>query len=546
MKAVPRILVIGGTGVFGSRLARLLRRDEVQVIVASRRFPDAKKLADEIGAEALALDRERDLSTILSMNADVVVDAAGPFQSYGDQPYRLVEFCIANRLHYFDLCDDAAFTSGVVRFDADAKKVGVTIISGASSVPAISAAVVADLSTQMKQIDSIESAILPGNRAPRGWSVIASILSQVGAPLRLWRGGAWKTSRAWDEPESYVLAPGIRRTARLIGAPDLELFPERFKARSVTFRAGMELSALNIALSFYAALRGLGVVRSWRWFVSFSQAIAGATEAFGSDRGGMIVSVVGEEASGWVERRWTLLAEAGEGPFIPATPIRAFIRKLEQLSPGARPAIWDLSLNDIASAMSDLAISSSVSEQTRCTLFERALGASFDLLQQEVRNLHAVRNEAVFIGRGVVERGTHPLAAIVAAIFGFPKDAQNIPVRVTITPTSKGETWIRDFAGRKFKSHLSQRRNTSTAIITERFGAMAFDLPLVVRDNALEFPVLRGRVFGIPMPRLLLPKSEAREFVRDGIFQFDVKLIAPLGIGLIVRYRGHLELQRQY
>jgi len=307
----------------------------------------------------------------------------------------------------------------------------------------------------------------------------------------------------------------------------------------------MELPALNGALSLYAALHRLGVVKPWRWFVSFAQSIAGATEAFGSDRGGMIVRIVGEEGNRWIERCWTLLAEAGEGPFIPATPIRAYVRKLEQLSAGARPAISDLSLNDIASATSDLAISFSVSEQARCTLFERVLGASFRLLPQEVRSLHAVQHETVYLGYGIVERGTHPVASIVAAIFGFPKDAQNIPVKVTITPNQNGETWIRDFAGRKFRSHLSQRRNTPTAIITERFGAMAFDLPLVVNDNALEFPVLKGRVFGVPIPRFLLPKSEAREFVRDGIFQFDVKLIAPLGIGQIVRYRGYLERQSE-
>lgn len=540
MKATPRILVIGGTGVFGSRLARLLRRDGFEVIVASRRVSAAQKVADEIGAEALALDREKDLSGILETLADVVVDAAGPFQSYGDRPYRIIEFCIANRLHYFDLSDDAAFTSGVVRFDVHAKHAGVTIISGASSVPAISAAVVADLAAQMTKIDSIETAILPGNQAPRGRSVIASILAQVGAPLRLWRDGAWTAPKAWEEPETYVLAPGIRRTARLIGAPDLELFPERFKARSVTFRAGMELPVLNFALSAYGALRQLGVLQPWQWFVSLAQAIGRATESFGSDRGGMIVSVVGEVANDWVERRWTLFAEAGEGPFIPTTPIRAHLRKLSQLAPGARPAIHDLTLGEIATAMSDLAIRSSVGEQARPTLFQKVLKASFGKLPQAVRKLHAVRRETVFVGRGVVERGAHPAAAIIGAIFGFPTRAQDIPVRVTITPNEKGETWVRDFAGRKFKSHLGQRMDTSALIVTERFGAMSFDLLLVVSDSALEFPVLKGRVFGVPLPRFLLPKSAAREFVCDGVFQFDVKLTAPLGIGQIVRYRGFL------
>lgn len=35
----------------------------------------------------------------------------------------------------------------------------------------------------------IETAILSGNRSPRGLSVMTSILSQVGRPMPVWREG---------------------------------------------------------------------------------------------------------------------------------------------------------------------------------------------------------------------------------------------------------------------------------------------------------------------------------------------------------------------
>jgi hypothetical protein len=44
----------------------------------------------------------------------------------------------------------------------------------------------------------------------------------------------------------------------------------------------------------------------------------------------------------------------------------------------------------------------------------------------------------------------------------------------------------------------------------------------------------------VPMPGVLLPVSDSREFVRDGVFHFDVTLSAPFGGGLIVRYCGSL------
>ncbi|MBF9051824.1 NAD(P)-binding domain-containing protein [Roseobacter sp. HKCCD9010] len=50
------IVILGGTGVFGSRLARLLCRDGHRVVIAVRGVADAEGLAAEIGAEVLQVD----------------------------------------------------------------------------------------------------------------------------------------------------------------------------------------------------------------------------------------------------------------------------------------------------------------------------------------------------------------------------------------------------------------------------------------------------------------------------------------------------------
>ena len=59
-------------------------------------------------------------------------------------------------------------------------------------------------------------------------------------------------------------------------------------------------------------------------------------------------------------------------------------------------------------------------------------------------------------------------------------------------------------------------------------------------DGSLSLPMRRGWLLGLPLPGPLLPISDAREYEADGIFHFDVALGAPLGGGLIVRYRGAL------
>ncbi|WJY20319.1 NAD(P)-binding domain-containing protein [Fontisubflavum oceani] len=56
------IVILGGTGVFGSRLARLPCRDGHRVVIAVRGVADAEGLAAEIGAEVLQVDRAGDLA----------------------------------------------------------------------------------------------------------------------------------------------------------------------------------------------------------------------------------------------------------------------------------------------------------------------------------------------------------------------------------------------------------------------------------------------------------------------------------------------------
>jgi saccharopine dehydrogenase-like NADP-dependent oxidoreductase len=120
-----------------------------------------------------------------------------PAPSYpmaGD-PYRIPRYCIERNINYLDLSDDGAFAAGIAALNDAALEAGCFALSGVSSVPAISASAVRALSDGLSAIKTIETALLPGNRAPRGRSVIGSILSQAGEPLMVWQGGAWRECR---------------------------------------------------------------------------------------------------------------------------------------------------------------------------------------------------------------------------------------------------------------------------------------------------------------------------------------------------------------
>ena len=238
---------------------------------------------------------------------------------------------------------------------------GVAVISGASSVPAISAAALDELVPGLASVAVVGAAILPGNRAPRGLSVVQAIVGQAGRPLQVWRGGAWAERRRGATSRGSRCKPMAphrfaNRLASFIGAPDLVLFPRRYGARSALFRAGLELKIMHLGLWLLALPVRFGLLRSIVALASPLKWIADRLEGFGSDRGGMVAYAIGRDSNGRaVERRWTLIAEAGDGPQIPPTPALLLALRLlggEPVATGARPCVGVLRLDEIEAGLS--------------------------------------------------------------------------------------------------------------------------------------------------------------------------------------------------
>ena len=95
---MKKILVLGGYGGFGGRVARSLAQAGFAVVVAGRSAARARAFCAEypdLGLRPLALAREDGLG---AERPWLVVDAAGPFQ---DIDYRLPKACIASGCHEF-------------------------------------------------------------------------------------------------------------------------------------------------------------------------------------------------------------------------------------------------------------------------------------------------------------------------------------------------------------------------------------------------------------------------------------------------------------
>ena len=243
---MSRILVIGGYGGFGARLSRRLADAGHHVLIGGRRPERAARFCAGLrGAEPATVDRDRDIAAALVRFApDLVIDAAGPFQQ---SRFEVPLACIAASIPYLDLADARDFVAGISALNVIAGEVRVPIISGASSAPALTGAVIRRLAAGFGSVSRVDIALSAANRGSGGDSVIAAILSYVGRPVRLWRGGRWTYVCGWQEMrrQDFMLADGSGLRGRLVAVadlPDCELMPALLPGRpAVTFRVGTEL-----------------------------------------------------------------------------------------------------------------------------------------------------------------------------------------------------------------------------------------------------------------------------------------------------------------
>ncbi|NJC40052.1 saccharopine dehydrogenase-like NADP-dependent oxidoreductase [Brevundimonas alba] len=542
---MTRVLVIGAGGVFGSRLCEGLLRNGFEVVAAGRNLARAEAVAADLrrafpggGVEAAALDTGRlTVESLRATGAAIVADMAGPFQAAEPTTARAA---IAAGLHYVDLADGRDFVPAFPALDSAAKAAGVVALTGCSSTPALSNAVLDHLTDRWREIVSVEAAISPGARAPRGLSVMQAILSWLGRPVRVFDDGGWTTRPGWSGLYRRDFGAAGRRRVSLCETPDLDLFSARFEPSDrALFLAGLEPWPAHLG----AWLLGR-MVRLFRFdptpLAGLLIRLSGWAAPFGSDRGAMRVEAYGVDGDGRAVRAvWRLAAEPGEGPVTPSLPALAAIKAIAagQVAPGARPCVGVLSLEAVVAEMAPYGLATEIIVEGGAT-YARAIGPAFDDLPEAIRTLHETPGRSVWRGDATTEGAAGPLAAAVARLIGFPKAQTGCPAEVEIDANGDRSVWRRRIGGHAFSSVLSRPRRGGR--VSERFGLLTMDLRLTPEDGRLVYRVEGWRLGPVPLPRALAPSTRAHETVDElGRFVFDVEISAPL-IGRLVHYRGSL------
>lgn len=554
-----KILILGGYGSFGARLARMLSDDaRITLLIAGRSLQKATRLCDGLSGNAarapLYFDRNGDVEHQLrDIMPDLLVDASGPFQRYGDDPYRVVKACLACGIDYMDFADGAEFVKDFTQFDAQARERGLFALTGVSSFPVLSAAVVRRLARDMKQVTDIVAGVAPSPMVTVGVNVVAAIASYAGKPSPVLREGKMINAYPFTEAKRYTIAPAGRLPLRnlrfaLVDVPDQCVLPSEWPGLQSIW-AGAAVSP-QIYLYLFGVLSWLVRCRLLPSLSPFAVFMQRVTQAWrwGEHRGGMFVEITGKDVEGKTRRgSWHLLAEESDGPNIPAMPAAALVQRClngHRPQSGARAASTELELEDFAPLFGRFRIATGerVDELSNgvMPLYKHILGDAWQELPAPIRQLHDNTGTSRFAGKANVDRGKGMMAHLIAVLIGFPKQGNDIPVTVQFDVRDGVEYWQRSFGDKSFVSTQRAGSGRSDRLIEERFGPTRFGLALVLEDGKLRLVVRRWSLLGLPLPAFLAPTGSTYEHVEDGKFCFHVEIAHPL-FGLIVRYRGWLK-----
>ncbi|KZX01622.1 saccharopine dehydrogenase [Pseudoalteromonas luteoviolacea] len=360
------VVILGGYGNFGKRVAAALAQDaEVNLVIAGRSQVNAQACVDKLKSAAKAQLSLWQIDIFAASFSEqlrqrdpfLVIHTGGPFQGQG---HSVPQACIDANAHYIDLADDRQFVCDIHQLDTQAKAHKVLAVSGASSVPGLSSAVIEHYQSLFKEIKSIDIAIAPGNKAERGLATIAAILSYTGHPFQVFKGGRWQPAYGWMDANINDFG-GIAKKRGLanVDVPDLLIFPERYRVTDrVSFQAGLELPLLHWSMVFMATLAKRGLVKNWAPYAKLISSMSNLLLSFGSDIGAMEVRI-----SGLAQARkdviWRLYAPDGQGPYIPTLSAIIIAKKLlagDINKRGATPCVGLFELADFDAYFEDLGI----------------------------------------------------------------------------------------------------------------------------------------------------------------------------------------------
>ena len=256
----PDMLIVGGMGVVGRRIAAELAPDYPgRVVVAGRSLPRATELAATIGHGVRG--RRIDIAERSSIAA--ALEGVATVISCIDQPGRaLLSAAIARGLRYTDITPHLTELGRGAAYDAinfAAQASGATVVLGTGIVPGISNVMVRSLADALGGADEIETALLLSAHDVSGPASFDYFLQELTMYFDIRVEGNDRPVRPFSDPRMIAFPSPIGpRLAYLFLFSDQVLYPRTVGATTALTRLALEPAWLARVL---AAVVGSGVAR---------------------------------------------------------------------------------------------------------------------------------------------------------------------------------------------------------------------------------------------------------------------------------------------
>lgn len=354
-----KVLILGATGNFGRKIARGLVVKNVAIIISGRREEpllalkkQLSKVAVDTCIDILCFDFKKRLSQeLLRLRPPLVINASGPFQT---ADFTTAINCILLGINYIDLADAREYVSDFSILNEQASQRNCIAITGASTLPCLSSAVLNYYKDEFKTINSLVYGITLGQKTERGLARFKGILSYVGRRLEDFRGVSKKVY-GWQGlyRQKYPLL-GKRWMANC-DVPDLDLLPGFFPIKSIRFSTGIESSVAHLSLWFLSWLIRLKFPIKLENYAEALLKFSHYFDSFGTDAGGMHMLMSGTDHSGNHKSiKWFMVAKNGDGLYIPTIPAILLAKRILQEEISETGAISSMNLISLESYLAEL------------------------------------------------------------------------------------------------------------------------------------------------------------------------------------------------
>lgn len=323
-----KILLLGEYGAFTRRIGHaLFQSPDIECVIGVADARRRTQLAQDAGYSIVTVPVPHDPHTVRRALDGVfaVINTRGPFLA---RNYTVAEQCAECGVHYVDPADSIEYAGGLVRLARKAEKRGSLIVTGAAAAPTVSALLVEMLAPEFDRLHEIHACLAQGKNDCRDLATARAILRYVELVSRMKERGRWREFEGWTRPRSVDFpAPVGRRRGYLCEGLDLDIFPKRYGAQTVTFRTALSSHASNFVLSFSRWLKRRGMMHGLPRPVTASLYAIGGLPGFGDPNGGLAVEVRGDKDGRPLTRSVFLVARDGNTPAIAAAPAIALVRK---------------------------------------------------------------------------------------------------------------------------------------------------------------------------------------------------------------------------